>query len=400
MNTTTKNEKPNELISNTGTEKLSVERNISEMASFIFAAPYKRPDGKQDARPRAKTWTFLDKQTNRKYLAKIVVNEVNGEILTPTDYRTYLALQKIWWERPQNDDGTISFQFRELARIMQIKWGGETHRTLKESLLRLSHISIDWRFAFYSQSDNGYVNRTRPMQILDELDMYEVFKGHPDAPEVIADVQAGTGVSLDADATMSRFRFDKEIEQNLFKEYNRTVLLDVAMSIPSGHPLTFYAFLDVIMAGKRVWERRLTGLLYEDLVITGSYPHPSDRKRLLERWIKEVNGKAISTGTLDIKIDKTNDGEDYKLIVKKRPFAKRQKRTISPDLIDRIIEVTEDPESKGYYLKAVRALGEEKILNILADTQVAHREHRIKTSKKQYFTDLTQRYMGNKPFGR
>jgi hypothetical protein len=49
--------------------------------------------------------------------------------------------------------------------------------------------------------------------------------------------------------------------------------------------------------------------------------YPSDRKRVIEPVINQIEGKPLSTGILSYcRIHKAKDGRDYKLIARKRPF--------------------------------------------------------------------------------
>ena len=71
------------------------------------------------------------------------------------------------------------------------------------------------------------------------------------------------------------------------------------------------------MAERDYYERR-SKALFEDLHLEGDkeYLYPSGRKRKLEKAIQELDGKRIATmGVLKLRLEKTADGSDWKLLV-------------------------------------------------------------------------------------
>ena len=81
-----------------------------------------------------------------------------------------------------------------------------------------------------------------------------------------------------------------------------------------------YAHLDVILSDKTHYERT-TEHLFSDLFLEGEkkYRYPSQRKQNLEKAIQELHGKPLTTGLLKLSIEKTKDGDDYKLVAQKIP---------------------------------------------------------------------------------
>lgn len=79
-----------------------------------------------------------------------------------------------------------------------------------------------------------------------------------------------------------------------------------------------YTHLDLIMADKRSYERR-TRDLCEDLGLRGTeYGRVYERKRALSKAIAELRGVTLTSGVITaIQIERTRDGSDYKLTVKK-----------------------------------------------------------------------------------
>jgi len=74
-----------------------------------------------------------------------------------------------------------------------------------------------------------------------------------------------------------------------------------------------------VMADKEHYARRTEELFWEDLQLKGAeYKKLSARKRRLDRALLELQGVALSSGTLvSAVLELTKDGEDYKLVCHK-----------------------------------------------------------------------------------
>lgn len=60
-------------------------------------------------------------------------------------------------------------------------------------------------------------------------------------------------------------------------------------------------------------------------------------------------------------------------------------------VVDDILEVTGDQQSRNYYTMVVRELGEDRTYMILSETRQAARQGEVRTTTAKYFTDLAER---------
>jgi hypothetical protein len=114
----------------------------------------------------------------------------------------------------------------------------------------------------------------------------------------------------------SSFRFHEAILKNLIENHTNPVYLDVILSFKKEISVLLYGHIDLIMADKNYYERTIEGL-FSDLDL-GKYKYPSQRKRLLEPALEELEGVELTTGILNYaKLEKTVDGKDWKVVFKK-----------------------------------------------------------------------------------
>jgi hypothetical protein len=114
------------------------------------------------------------------------------------------------------------------------------------------------------------------------------------------------------------FKFNDFILNNLLQNYTKPVLLDVVLGFKSELAQILYTHLDLIMYRRDYYERR-TKELFEDLGLEGeSYKHPSKRKQILQKALKELTGVQLTTGIITIAtLKRTKDNTDFKLVIRK-----------------------------------------------------------------------------------
>ncbi len=349
-------------------DPIQVELNFAHFASFIFTPSHSLPFA------RSKIWVI--EQNGEKMLSKILVEPVNGEILTTFDYRTFLALQKLVDDTEGLRDLT-SFSLKGLANIMEISWGKKRRNLLKNSLRRLRKVPITWQYAFKHRDHIEMIEE--PITILSKLRLHEAYSN--------------------ATARSSNvFRFNEYIEKNLIEGYRRPMFFREAMSIRGEIALALYNLLDIVMTSKTSWQRRCQALLREDLNILGKYQWPAERHRIVNRAIQQLLGKPISTGVLEtLSLKHTKDGSDYKLIVRKRATKRisllRQTDSHQAYLIEQILTLTRDTGSQMYYAKLARELSEEQIYFAISETKQAVLNGEVETSPSRYFGGIASRML-------
>jgi hypothetical protein len=347
---------------------LAIELNIAKFSSFIFAPSHSVALSK----PRVKNW--VAENGNEKVLARILVHTVDNTSLTTFDFKTWLALQKLWYEGKRTKSGAICLSLREVVRIMDISWGSDTPIQIKNSLRRLRTIPITWQFSFFDNESKKYVQFEEPITLLEELRLWMI--------------------GQETEESKSYFRINKYIDQNLSRNHTKPVLLEIAMGIRGELALLLYTFLDIVMADKWKWERRISELLKEDLNIQGKYHWPADRKRLVERAIKQINTLPLSTGRIILDIQKTVDGTEYKLVAHKEPMyiqTEYKLNLMQKDLISQILEVTRDEHSRRFYETVVSKYPESTIYRVLSETRDAQHRGKIKETSGKFFTSTLKR---------
>ena len=219
--------------------------------------------------------------------------------LTTEDQRTYYALVKQWEVSGRSPQQTF-FSVRGLAKFLHKKWGTNVITAVSGSLRRLRATPITWEDAYFDASRRETLEEIDTFNILSELKIVrKKVDGH---------------VTKEA----GYFRFNDFTLRNLLNHHTKPVLFETILQFRSDLAQLLYTHLDLIMADKRVYERRVREL-FLDLGLRGSdYERLYERKRVLARAIAELRGVPLTTGVIArIEIEKTQDNKDYKLIVSK-----------------------------------------------------------------------------------
>ena len=122
------------------------------------------------------------------------------------------------------------------------------------------------------------------------------------------------------------FQFDRHILASLVNNHSHPLRLDVIKEFRKHKDLAIllYTYLDRNLAFKPKYEIGL-GKLFEHLDLSQDYiPYPAKRKHRIEPVLEEIKNKPLSTGALlYCRIHKTEDGEDYKLVCRKKLYTKK-----------------------------------------------------------------------------
>src|SRR5512135_694990 len=231
--------------------------------------------------------------------AKLTVKPMVDGNPTTKDQRVYYALVKHWEERGRSADFT-PFSLQRLARLLRMPWGQSTRESLNGSLFRLRGTLFIWEQAFEDKTTGRVLSRLDTFHLLSDLKIVRI----KDEGKVNREV--------------GYFRFHEQILKNLLANHTKPVLIDVVLSFRSEIAQILYTHLDLILSDKTSYERR-TKELFEDLGLEGkAYKHLSDRRRILDRALPELQGKPLTTGTITTaKLEPTKDGRDFKLVVRK-----------------------------------------------------------------------------------
>jgi len=228
--------------------------------------------------------------------------------LTTEDQKVFYALI-VYWEEKGRPEEPVNFSLRKLLRILKKAYGIKQRNSLIRSLLRLRMTGFTWENSYYDGSTGETITELDTFNILSDLK--------------IARTEKDGNINKEG----GRFKFNDFILKNLLGRYNKPVFFDTVLSFRSEIAQLLYTRLDLILADKSHYERRTKELFFDDLYLRGeAYKNLSDRKRTLQRALKELQGKPLTTGVIaEATLQKTDDGTDYKAVFRKGKAAAKTK---------------------------------------------------------------------------
>lgn len=323
-----------------------------------------------------------DVQQKRVVIGKIADNEVG--VFRILDLKCFYTLVKLWENAGRPVDQDVSFSIHRISKILGKVWSGRSYKQVKDSLERLRKIPIDWIHAFYCKDRDETHELLETFTILAVLKLYEK-----------------RGKKQRVMEALSCFRFNESIIANLLNNYSKPIWLDVVLNLHKEISILLYLHIDLVMAKRTDYARRLDNLILEDLDLGGSYPYPSYRRRVIEPALKELKGIRLSTGTLtSAELEKTQDGADWKVVFKKTPFVESLPPPDAPEVmsfVTDILQVTGDVYSRPFYTQLARkAVANPKLFDLiyrcLSEVKQDAREGKILTNEGAAFTDRLKRY--------
>src|SRR5436305_5521931 len=110
------------------------------------------------------------------------------------------------------------------------------------------------------------------------------------------------------------FKFDDHVLANLQLNYTKPVCIEEFFKLKSEIAQLIYSHIDLMLFDKNRYERR-SKELFDDLGLRNTeYGHMYERKRAIEKALKELGGIRLSSGVLrSATIERTADGKDYKV---------------------------------------------------------------------------------------
>jgi hypothetical protein len=308
---------------------LRPELNISRHADLIFAPSH----AKNLNKPVSRTWveTLAD---GTKVKASIMVEPYNGKRPTTKTKKIFYALQSIYERKGLDHDERTVCSLREIAKASRIKWQGKsTAREIRREGLQLRLTPLHFKQSF--QLPNGErITLEEPINILDSFRI----------------TTRDNRKSNEFFISIGSFRYNEYIRNNLKANRTKPINYDVIFQIKGELASVVYAHLDVVLSDKSIY-MITTKKLFENLHFEGEkeYRYPSGRKRKLERVVKELNGKQISTGVLTLRIEKTMSGKDYKLVATKTSSITHARRSIPEH-----VEPANPPEARPLLMQDIK----------------------------------------------
>lgn len=298
--------------------KIRAELNLEQWSIWLPAK------SKNDPKPRVLT-KEITLENGDKITAQVEISVTARGALTTEDQRTYYALIKYHDENGRADDTTY-FSLRQLSKILGKGWGTRASETITDSLARLYGTSFLWVHSYRDATTGKTSESLEGFRILEKL-------------KVVRTKQDGHTTRAEG-----YFRFNDAILANLKKNHTKPVLLDVVLSFKSEVAQILYTQLDRILSRDITSYEKRTKELFADLGLDGkAYVHASNRKQVLTPAIAELENAPLSNGATiaSVKLEKTADGKDYKLVAK-RGRARSKNATPAP----RSNESQENPHSK------------------------------------------------------
>lgn len=292
------------------TEIVRPDVNIGKWSGWIFASPW----AKDLSSGKEHVWDTV--YEGHEVRASLMIRPINGRKRpTTTSYRVFLALIQLWEASGKPEDGVINFSARQLAHMLEYKsFNSDTAQRLHEHLDILSNTSLSWTFSF--ETEDGVSEQYSDMNLL-ESQAYKdqrFFKGDK------------------AFQRRQSVRLNRDLVLNMLAGKTKPINYKEFISIRNDSSANLYTLLDIYLSKKRHWQRRARALIYDDLEFSGvRYEQRRLRHAKLKEFVAELDGKDLLNGKLKLKIEKTVDGEDYKLVAEKIPRITKRKR-IPPKL--------------------------------------------------------------------
>ena len=217
---------------------------------------------------------------------KVVIGRINNTevgVFRIYDFKGFCALLKVWETQGRPAQKNVTFNFKQLADILELSWSGRTFNQLKALMLRLRKIPIDWTNSFYNRQEQKNERLIESFTILSDLRIFE--RGKSDGQMSFS---------------FSSFAFDKRLVANLLNNYSKPLLLSNVLRFKKEISVLLYRYIDLIMNDKEHFERRTKELLADLDLSPAGYPHPAQRKKLLEPVLKELLGVEITSGVITV----------------------------------------------------------------------------------------------------
>jgi hypothetical protein len=241
-------------------------------------------------------------------VATVEVGFTQKGVLTTEDQKVLYALIKIWEEEGKPHELTY-YSIRRLAKILNKRWGTNVIESTTQSLVRLRVTPFIWTHSYYDSIKKENIESLDTFSILSDLKIIKKSKNRNESQ------------------AFGFFRFDEFILRNLLNNYTKPILLDVVLGFRSEIAQLIYTHLDLVMARRSLYERKTHELFAVDLDLVGkSYKNASNRVQKLKPALRELQGAQLSTGVISsAKLEKTKDGKDFKIVIRKGSIGKRQR---------------------------------------------------------------------------
>lgn len=310
-------------------------------------------------------------------------------VLRVPDLVCLCALITIWEDEGKPTDA-IPFSMAEFLRAAgKSSDGMKNYANAARSLKNLKSIPLTWHSTFKAKTAEGVqeIHIVEEMQLLGRLIWVLKRNLRLGKREVIG----------------FKFKFHDMLLENMLNGYTRPFNVRVIKELKSELAILTYIHLDTMMAKRRTYVRS-SASLFKQLGIS-EYGYPSNRWVKFKHVIDELQGKALSSGILQsIRVEKTRNGKDWKVIFQKLPFPQLEAAQDKKAEIDyyvnealTIIGETKNEVTRKFLYKAGYRLGPDALnfaartvkTDVIDNRQVTDKPHPGKILWKE-LTDMAQ----------
>ena len=289
---------------------LATEANYDRWSNFLFP-PIKSND-LYEVREKRLLVELPDGSSKEACISVIPAKDNKG--YTDKTYDVFLALQEIWQDKGMTDD-IVEIYLGDIAKKLDLKENGRVAQMIFDELLCLSRTTVSWVFTFETLD-------TKQNTVEDQR-IFDYFKYSKKEKRLKGTTSA-----------KCKIRFSEHIRDNFRSKITIPVNFEARKSIRSNIAKCLYNRLDNILA-KASYRERSANLIIEDLnLVTPRYKYKSRRYKLLQTLQKNLHGVELSQKgySLDVGIQETANGSDWKLILKKQDNGKTKRLDNKPHI--------------------------------------------------------------------
>lgn len=285
------------------------DHNIGKWAGVIFASPYAR-----DLTEISEHHWQIEHREHRLDASLTVSPRVGSKRPTTTTLRVFLALLQVWQNQGRRPDGVIDFSARQLTAVIGWKWAGrDTAHRIAEHIIILSGTGITWTFAFM-RANGDRERRVSDMSLISTADY----------------IERKQMLGAEKFQVLQRVRLNGDLVDNMLAGFVRPFNYKALQAIGNDTALNLYTRLDLYLSKKPRWSMRSVRLFRDELGLVGTrYEQRFARHAKLKQLVAALDGAELLHGTLRVWVEKTSDGEDYKLCAAKLAPAATKNRSIT-----------------------------------------------------------------------
>ena len=334
--------------------------------------------------------------TKQPIILKISANhELGLPITSDLDYyRAFLKILDDLVEKEQSITGYIEIPSKYLSDLAGKTWSIVIHREVRTWFARLRHTAI--RGGVYNAEQKRYEVPKRGMErgVFDEV----VYRGEEKDGRV---------------AESNYVKLSSWWLKNYLRHHVRPIDLNFHLRLRKPVAKALYPLLETgwYASQGKAYTKSYTELCKEFLLTNRRYLadivqqlDPAHKELRRENFLKGWKYYRGKSGGFNITY---YPGEkffqDQKARISRRELAfqidKMGERARLPKhgkhdvgyVVDDILEITGDQQSRNYYTMVVRELGDDRAYMLLSETRRALRQGEIRTTSAKYFTDLAER---------